>query len=135
MTTVVVDTNVILRYLTKTPPDLYERARKLMASVSAGGVQLSLSAAVVGEVAAILHHVYEKPGSEVASTLLAFATARGVEVEERAIVLAALERSRDLKGIDFIDAYIAAKAEAAGLSVASFDRGLHTKLGTTVFPV
>ena len=130
---VVVDTNVILRYLTKTPPDQYERARRLIARVSAGDVQLSLSAAVIGEVAAILHHVYEKPRSEVASTLLAFATARGVEIDERAIVLQALERSRDLKDIDFIDAYVAAKAEAAGMSVASFDKGLHKRLGTAVF--
>lgn len=133
MITVVVDTNVIVRYLTQTPPEQYERTRKLMETVSAGGARLSLSAAVVGEVAAILHHVYGKPRSEVAVTLLAFATARGVEVDEEALVLGALERSRDLKDIDFIDAYIAAKAAGAGRPVASFDKDLHKKLGTTVF--
>jgi predicted nucleic acid-binding protein len=131
--TFVIDTNVIVRYLTQAPPDLYERARELMEKVSAGGARLSLSAAVLGEVAAILHHVYGRPRSEVAVALLAFATARGVEVDEGPIVLRALERSRDLKDIDFIDAYVAEKAADAGRPVASFDKALHKKLGTTVF--
>ncbi len=133
MTGVVVDTNVIVRYLTKAPPQQYERARRLMERVSAGEVQLSLPAAVLGEVAAILHHVYGKSRSEVAGALLVFATARGVQVEEEAIVVGALERSRDLTDIDFIDAYVAAKAATAGLAVASFDKGLHKRLGTEVF--
>ncbi len=133
MITVVIDTNVIVRYLIETPPEQYERARRLMEKVSAGDARLSLCAAVLGEVAAILHHVYGKPRSEVAGTLLAFATARGVEVDEEATVVRALERSRDLKDIDFIDAYIAAKAADTGRPVASFDRELHKRLGTTVF--
>ncbi len=133
MITIVIDTNVIVRYLIQTPPEQYERARLLMEKVSAGGVRLSLSAVVVGEVAAILHHVYGKPRSDVAGTLLAFATARGVELDEQAIVLRALERSRDLKDIDFVDAYIAAKATEVGRPVASFDKELHKKLRTTVF--
>jgi len=132
---VIVDTNVIIRFLTKTPLDQYQRALALMEKVSAGDVVLRLSAAVVGEVAAILHHVFKTPQAEVATTLLALVDARGVIVEEEDVVRPALEHSRDLKGIDFIDAYVAAKARVEGLPVASFDKGLHKKLGTTVFSI
>ncbi len=135
MPTVATDTNVLVRFLVQQPPDQYTRARALMEKVSGGQVEIRISAAVVGEVAAILHHVYGQPLAEVARALLALVTARGVQLDEQAIVVAALEHARDLKDIDFVDAYVAAKAAGDGLAVASFDKALHKKLGTMVFPL
>jgi predicted nucleic acid-binding protein len=134
MPTVAADTNVLLRFLVRQPPDQYTRARALMVKVSGGQVEVRISAVVVGEVAAILHHVYGQPQAEVAGALLALVTARGVQLDEQAIV-AALERARDLRDIDFVDAYVAEKAAGDGLAVASFDKALHKKLGTTIFPL
>lgn len=130
---VVADTNVIVRFLVKEPQDQYLRARGLMEKASTGEVELRISAAVVGEVAAVLHHVYDQTQRDVADKLLALVTSKGVDLEEANHVVAALERSRDLRDVDFVDAYVAAKAIAAALPVASFDKGLHKKLGTTVF--
>lgn len=135
MPTVAVDTNVLVRFLVRQPPDQYRRARALMEKVSAGQVEIRISAVVVGEVAAILHHVYGRPQAEVAQALLALVTARGVQLDEQAIVVAALEHARDLTDIDFVDAYVAQKAVDDGLAVASFDKALHRKLGTTIFPL
>ena len=135
MPTVTADTNVLVRFLVREPPDQYARARRLMEKVSEGEVGIRISALVVGEVAAILHHVYGQGQADVAHALLALVTARGVELEEQAIVVAALEHSRDLKDIDFVDAYVAEKAAADGLAVASFDKALHRKLGTRIFPL
>lgn len=73
--------------------------------------------------------------TEVAGALLALVTARGVQLDEQAIVVAALERARVLRDIDFVDAYVAEKAAGDGLAVASFDKALHKKLGTTIFPL
>ena len=103
---------------------------------AAGGqVEIRISAAVVSEVAAILHHVYGQPQAVVAQALLALVIARGVQVDEQAIVVAALEHARDLKDIDFVDAYVAEKAAEDSLAIASFDKALHKKLGTTIFPL
>lgn len=135
MATVIADTNVLVRFLVREPADQYARARALMAGVSGQQVELRVSAVVVGEVAAILQHVYDEPQAEVARALLTLVTARGVQLEEPAIVIAALEHARDLKDIDFVDAYIAEKARAEDLAVASFDKGLHRKLGTKIFPL
>jgi len=135
MPTVAADTNVLVRFLVQQPPDQYTRARALMQKVSGGQVEIRISAVVVGEVAAILHHVYGQPQAEVAQALLALVTARGVQLDEQAIVVAALEHARDLRDIDFVDAYVAEKAAGDGLAVASFDKALHKKLGTTIFPL
>lgn len=135
MPTVAADTNVLVRFLVRQPPDQYRRARALMEKVSGGQVEVRISAVVVGEIAAILHHVYGQPQAEVAGALLALVTARGVQLDEQAIVVAALERARDLRDIDFIDAYVAKNAAGDGLAVASFDRAPHKKLGTTMFPL
>jgi predicted nucleic-acid-binding protein len=58
-----------------------------------------------------------------------------VFVEEDDVVRQALEYSRTLTDTDFIDAYVAVKARGEGLPVASFDKGLHKRLGTSVFPL
>src|SRR5438034_22393 len=71
MDAVYVDSNVVIRFLTKTPAHQYARALALMQRVSRGEVELLLSAAVVGEVAAVLHHSYELPQRDVAEQLLA----------------------------------------------------------------
>ena len=135
MPTVAADTNVLVRFLVRQPPDQYRRARALMVKVSGGQLEVRISAVVVGEVAAILHHVYGQPQAEVAEALLALVTARDVQVDEQAIVVAALEHARDLRDIDFVDAYVAEKAADDRLTVASFDKALHKKLGTTIFPL
>jgi predicted nucleic-acid-binding protein len=135
MPTVAADTNVLVRFLVQQPPDQYTRARALMEKVSGGQVEIRISAVVVGEVAAILHHVYGQPQAEVAQALLALVTARGVQLDEQAIVIAALEHARDLTDVDFVDAYVAEKAAGDGLAVASFDKALHKKLRTTIFPM
>lgn len=127
------DTNVVLRYLLREPEALYLRAHRLMARVSAGEIQLRLSALVIAEAAAVLHHTYGRSQAAVAGALLALATARGVQLEEEQVVVAALERSRDLRHVDFVDAYLAEKVRAEGIAVATFDRSLAKQLGATAF--
>src|SRR5438093_433928 len=58
-----------------------------------------------------------------------------LQLDGQAIVVAALEHARDLTDIDFVDAYVAEKAAGDGFAVASFDKALHKKLGTTIFPL
>ena len=133
--TVVVDTNVIVRFLTQVPIDQYTRAVALMQQASTGEVELHLSAAVVAEVAAVLHHTYKRPQAVVADKLLQLVNARGVFVEEEDVVRQSLEYSRTLTDTDFIDAYVAVRARSEGFQVASFDKGLHKRLGTTIYPL
>ncbi len=134
MTTVWVDTNVVLRFLTRAPLPLFERAAALMRRAADGEVLLHVTPVVVAEVAAVLHHSLGLALPEVADALRRFVTARGVEAEDEERVLQALERSGRLK-VDFVDAYLCGLAMAAGAPIASFDADFPKRLGAEGYPL
>lgn len=116
-----VDTNVLVRFLTGVPPDLALKARKLVARADAGEVVILVLPVVVAETFYTLESFYEMERKIVASTLAAFLQSRGVEAIEPARVLDALTRC-ERRGAHFADAYIAASAAELACPIASFDR-------------
>ena len=116
-----VDANVFLRFLTGEPPDLAQRALRLMQQAERGEVTLKLSPIVVAEVVWVLGSFYRYPRNQIAEVLLPLVTAEGVVLEESEQVVAALERMATAN-VDFIDAYLAEVARREGGSVVSFDR-------------
>jgi len=116
-----VDTNVLVRFLTGEPPALAERARALVAQADAGKVALEVLPLIVAETVYTLESFYEMPKQEVCDKLLLFLRCRGITAREPDIVADALERYRSLP-VHFADAYLAAAAADAGLPVHSFDR-------------
>ncbi|HEV8230676.1 MAG TPA: PIN domain-containing protein [Candidatus Limnocylindria bacterium] len=133
MHTIYIDTNFVVSFLLKRSPEQHRRAEELVKKAAAGELELMLSPVVVAEVAAILHHTYELSQSEAARLIIVLATARGVAVEEEAIVLDALAKSRDLKDVDFVDAYVVLTADDRQRKVATFDKALSRKLGVAAF--
>lgn len=71
-------------------------------------------------------------GRQVAEAVGAFATADGVAVEERETVIQALSDYVSLN-VDFVDAYLAAKASAGGWPVCTFDRTHFNRLPVEKF--
>lgn len=130
---VYVDSNIIIRFLLQEDSEQFARAKALMQRASDGEIELLLSPVIVGEVAAVLHHSYDMSQRAVATALLTLVAARGVKTEDEALVIEALQKSRNLLDIDFVDAYVALEAKTNHSPIASFDRGLHKKLGTLVF--
>jgi predicted nucleic acid-binding protein len=53
-----VDANVILRFLTKAPPEMAERSARLMAKSERGEVSLYMSPLVLAEVISVLKSFY-----------------------------------------------------------------------------
>ena len=115
------DTNVLLRFLTGEPPAMARKARTLMERADQGEVLLLLLPVIVAEAVYTLESFYELERSEVAEKLIAFLCARGVQAAEPDRVLQALQWCRD-RHAHFADAYLAAAALELGLPVASFDR-------------
>ncbi len=132
MTVVWADTNVLVRFLTKTPLAQWRRADALLRRASEGRLVVRVSAVVVAEVAAVLHHSYDRPLDEVAGALTRLLVADGVEADDEVAVLESLHLTETLK-VDFVDAYVAVKARDAGDSIASFDADFPRKLGATPF--
>lgn len=116
-----IDTNVLVRFFTGTPPDLAERARSLVAQADAGKLQLEIMPLIVAETVYTLESFYEMPKQDVCEKLLAFLRSRGITAHESEIVLDALERYQSMS-VHFADAYLAATAAASSMPVYSFDK-------------
>ena len=121
-----VDTNVILRFLTGEPENQATRAKKLFATNESGELVLRVVPLVVAEVVFVLSgKVYGYDRREVTSALIPFLQSPTLEVEQRDVLLLALELYRD-HSIDYVDACLAAEARLAGQALASFDADFKT---------
>ena len=115
-----VDANVVLRLLTGQPQVQAQAAAALMARADAGEVRLRLCPLVVAEVVWVLTSAYDVPRERVAEVLTSFLASGGLVVEEGMLLVAALAQMAEQR-VDFVDAYLAAKARLSGAPVATFD--------------
>ncbi len=115
-----VDANVLLRFLTGEPENLAQCSARLMRSAEAGEVLLILSTLVVAEMVWVLKSFYHRSYRDIAEVVVPLLSADGVEVEEREILIRAIELARD-KNVDFADAVLALEATRDGETVCTFD--------------
>jgi predicted nucleic acid-binding protein len=116
-----VDANIVLRFLTKQPPEQAVLARDILERGQQGALKLVLEPLMVAEVIYVLTGVYGYPLERVRSELLALLTTGAVKLEYERAVLDALTRMSEK--LDFPDTYLAARARLASGEVVSFDRG------------
>ena len=128
-----VDANVLLRVLTKEPPDLAGRARALMARVDRGDLLLLVPVVVIAEVVWVLASRYGYSNGEIAITLQPFVSADGIRVEGDEAVSEALALMSE-KNVDFVDAYLAAVAAKRREPIATFDADFK-RLGAQVLAI
>jgi len=111
---------VLVRHLTGDPPEMARRATAILASAD----ELLVPDPVIAEVVRILESFYEVPPVEVAALVRSIVTYPSIRTLSPAVLLRALE-VYEAGRTDFIEAYLAAAAEAADVPrVASFDRDL-----------
>lgn len=116
-----VDANILLRFLTKQPPEQAELARDVLEQGQRGELKLLVEPLTVAEVIYVLNRVYDYPIERVRSELLALLTTGAVKLEYERAVLDALSRMSER--LDFPDTYLAARARLAAGEVVSFDKG------------
>lgn len=109
-----IDTNVVVRYLTRDDPG---QAAKARAVVDAGNVFVGTT--VLLEAEWVLRSVYGFSSRDVADALLAFAGLPGVAVESPVFLAGAISRTKD--GMDFADALHLGAAESCE-EMLTFDR-------------
>ncbi len=115
------DTNVILRFLTGDHPIHSPRSRNLFARAAAGDVTLVLTDLALAETVWVLQSFYSLERDAITAALKHLIESTGIEVQKRAILLNAL-RNFAQTDVDFVDAYHAAVASAESIAIASFDR-------------
>jgi len=119
-----VDANVILRYLTKDPPELAEAALKTFSAAQRGLVVLVLAPITIAEVVWVLEFFYGYSKVQIAETVSHFLCSDGLEVMDLDLVIQAFAFYQE-KNIDFADALLAGVALSRNLNlVYSFDKHL-----------
>jgi predicted nucleic acid-binding protein len=122
------DTSVIVGYLTEDPPELAARA----ATAIDGGEPLLLTTVILAETAFVLTTLYQAPRDEVVEALASFVQRRnvGFHLLPKSLVLEALYLCTGSKRHSFADALLWAEARHAGAAVLTFD-GRFPSLGIT----
>jgi predicted nucleic acid-binding protein len=116
-----VDTNVLLRFLSGEPVQQAAGARKLFNRAAAGEIVLEVSPVIVAETIYTLLSFYEVERKDAVEKLLTLLQQRGLRVRDGAQVFSALERLRTTN-VGFADAYLAADGAEESVAIASFDR-------------
>ena len=123
MTPIILDTNVILRYLLKDNMPLYEKAVSIMAPVKMGAVQAHVLEGVLVECVYVLLKFYEIPRQDIASKLTGLIDYPGIVNPDKERQKQSLALFRD-RNVDIVDALIHVTAKERDWEIASFDRDL-----------
>jgi predicted nucleic-acid-binding protein len=122
MKTALVDANIILRFITKDPPDMADASRNLFKKAETGEFGLIILTITVAEVVWVLESFYDYPKTKIAETIGAFLRCDGLQVEQADLIQEALSLYHK-ENLDFADALMASTALRKGpLSIFSFDR-------------
>lgn len=132
MKQLILDTNVLVRFLVQDNARQGAAAAKLMNDAQSGVYELLLDRMVVAELVYVLMSHYKRPRVDVANTVLAIVRSPYVRVEQEPELVEALLRFRD-HSVDFVDAWLAARGARGGQEVVSFDRDLDRFADVTRF--
>jgi len=120
-TTVLLDTNVLVRFLTNDDPRKADRCEELFRRAGEGEMTLRLSDVCLAELVWTLESYYRLSRRDIAAKITAVLNTDGFEVEDETVWLDAMRRYAESK-VDLIDAYHAAQAAQANWPVCSYDR-------------
>jgi predicted nucleic-acid-binding protein len=131
----VIDTNLLVRYLTEDDPDKASAVESLLMRARRGEERLLVPSVVIAELVWVLESFYKIEVSKIAQLIDAILTTPGLEVQEDVLIRDAVTiyaRS----GVDFVDAWITAFAKQQQIShIYTFDKQhFKTTLGLKVTP-
>ena len=118
----VIDTNLLVRYLTEDDPSKANDVKRLLLKAAEGEVRLLIPSVVIAELVWVLQSFYKLERSEIVPLINAIIHTHGVEVSDKSVVSNAIALYGDGTA-DFIDTWIVAFAKAAEVRVVyTFDR-------------
>ena len=127
-----VDTNVLLRFLSGQPPAQANAAKRLFSEAAAGDVLLDISPVIVAEAFYTLNSFYGVDRRTAADQISLLLQQHGVKLRDGDQVFTALQILRTVN-IAFADAFLAASASQEKVPVASFDHDFDKLKGVTRF--
>lgn len=112
--TVWLDTNIIIRFITSDHPVMTPETALLMKQAEDGSIILKIASMVIAECCWVLQSPhYQFVPADISRVLISFITANGVEMDEKDVIIHALDRYSSDQ-VDFIDAYLAEHVKSVG---------------------
>ena len=130
MKALLLDTNVLIRFVTGEPTDQAEEVAGLFTAAETGKVRLNVLPMVLAEAVFVLTGFYEQPRSKVAEVLAHLISCPGFHSAEQEPMLRALKLFGADK-IDFVDCYLAATSILNASTVISYDKDFDEIHGVT----
>ena len=122
------DSNILIRFITKDVPDKANRARAFLKRGEDGELHLILHPMVVAEVVYVLRAHYKYTHDQIETILLQLCNSKAIETLDRSLVERALLMLNQ-HNIDFEDAFFDVLCDQQGWQVASFDDTARKRLG------
>ena len=118
----VIDTNLLVRYLTEDDPQKAKAVDNLLNKAENGEIGILVPSIVVAELVWVLESFYKMNPVEIAELVEAVLNTPGVEVTEKSLIASALQIYKT-KNIDFIDTWISGFAKQKGVkTIYTFDK-------------
>jgi predicted nucleic-acid-binding protein len=119
---VVIDTNLLVRYLTDDEPPKAKAVDTLLNRASKGELKILIPSVVVAELVWVLESFYKLAAAEITELVESILNTPGVDIQDKWIIKAALKIYRS-KEIDLVDAWIIEFAKAKGAKrIYTFDK-------------
>ncbi|MCP4682669.1 MAG: type II toxin-antitoxin system VapC family toxin [Desulfobacterales bacterium] len=129
-----IDTNVIMRFLTEDNHSQYKNLHPFFNSIEKGEMRVELKLIVLFQVVFVLKSVYKVPKAQIAEGLLTLLQYKGISIKEKKIVNRTLELWRD-NNIEIVDCYLAASLEGDSQNLLySYDRDFGKLNITRIIP-
>ena len=120
---VLLDTNIVIRFLTKDGGEHYEYAKSIFRDIAEKKFEVELLDVIIAEIVYVLHSFYKHTKEDIASTLKDLFAQDAIYIEKKFIILEALDIFAK-KNIDFADAILCAKKNLESYEVMSFDKDI-----------
>ena len=133
MKPILLDANVVLRFVIGDTPHQAVRVRELFEEAARGEVRLLITEGTLAEASWVLRGRMRIAAPPAAASLLMMLQQPGLETDSPGLFEDALARMA-ATGHDLVDCLLAARGAAAGLTVASFDKHLRQHPDIRVWP-
>jgi predicted nucleic-acid-binding protein len=118
----VIDTNLLVRYLTEDDPLKAKAVENLLNRALKGELTILIPSIVIAELVWVLESFYHMKPHDIAELVEAILNTPGVIVTEKSIITSALKIYKE-KNIDLVDAWIAEFAKVRGINtIYTFDK-------------
>jgi len=117
----ILDTNVILRYLINDVPEKADDCEKLFNDAKIGKVNLFVSDVCIAELVWTIKSYFKLGNEEIYGKIAAIINTPGFLFTDEAVLIDSIRRLKE-KNVDFVDAYNAALAARDGMKISSYDR-------------